>query len=109
MSSSLSAKTKKSNFTLNSNNKLKSLLKDENLNDDDLLSNENDSLHNVLSVSSDANDLYEQIDPFIDLPERFANLAFEGKKSCILTNIYSTCVTKAISHLELIQNAIDNW
>ncbi len=44
-----------------------------------------------------------------NLPEDWENLDFHRKKSCILSNIYSTCVNKAINHLEILQNAIDKW
>lgn len=33
----------------------------------------------------------------------------EKKPSCILTNVVSTCVNKASSHLELLQTLIEEW
>ena len=106
--SSTNKKSRQSNHS-----KLKSSLNDEEELDDDFLS-ENDShaLKNVLSVSTVADaDYLNELDPLvkINLPDSWASLDFERKKSCILSNIYSTCVTKAINHLELIQNAIDKW
>jgi len=49
------------------------------------------------------------LDLIAHLPENWIQLDFKNKKSCILSNIYSTCVTKAISHLEALQNCIENW
>jgi len=33
----------------------------------------------------------------------------EKKKSCNFTNVVSTCVNKASSHLELLQTLIEEW
>ena len=33
----------------------------------------------------------------------------EKKPSCTLTNVVSTCVNKASSHLELLQSLIEEW
>lgn len=44
-----------------------------------------------------------------DLPDDWTTYNFERKRSCILSNIYSTCVTKAINHLESLQLSIDKW
>ena len=49
------------------------------------------------------------LDPFNHLPPNWINFDFKRKKSCLLSSIYSTCVTKAINHLEALQNAIDSW
>ena len=43
----------------------------------------------------------------IDLPINWPEFDFHRKKSCLLSRIFSTCVTKAIHHLELVQNAIE--
>lgn len=43
------------------------------------------------------------------MPDNWTNFDFKRKKSCILSNVYSTCVTKAINHLEALQDSIDKW
>jgi hypothetical protein len=43
------------------------------------------------------------------LPENWTSYDFNRKKSCLLTNIYSTCVTKAINHLDLLQSSMEKW
>ncbi|CAF2707819.1 unnamed protein product [Rotaria sp. Silwood2] len=46
-------------------------------------------------------------DDDFELPENWPEYDFHRKKSCVLSRIFSTCVTKAINHLELVQNAIE--
>mgnify|MGYP007021849284 CR=1 FL=1 len=43
-----------------------------------------------------------------ELPANWPDYDFHRKKSCLLNRIFSTCVTKAINHLELVQNAIED-
>lgn len=42
-----------------------------------------------------------------ELPANWPDYDFHRKKSCLLSRIFSTCVTKAINHLELVQDAIE--
>jgi hypothetical protein len=49
---------------------------------------------------------FEGDDDF-DLPANWPDYDFHRKKSCLLSRIFSTCITKAINHLELVQNAIE--
>lgn len=44
----------------------------------------------------------------LELPANWPDYDFHRKKSCLLSRIFSTCVTKAINHLELVQNAIED-
>ncbi|CAF3685099.1 unnamed protein product [Rotaria sp. Silwood1] len=46
-------------------------------------------------------------DDDFELPANWPEYDFHRKKSCVLSRIFSTCVTKAINHLELVQNAIE--
>ncbi|CAF3517427.1 unnamed protein product [Rotaria socialis] len=46
-------------------------------------------------------------DDDFELPDNWPEFDFHRKKSCLLSRIFSTCVTKAINHLELVQNAIE--
>ncbi|RNA10686.1 hypothetical protein BpHYR1_038846 [Brachionus plicatilis] len=67
------------------------------------ISTENEgSRINVISVNTN----HEKTD---ELPDDWTSYNFERKRSCILSNIYSTCVTKAINHLESLQLSIDKW
>lgn len=44
----------------------------------------------------------------LELPANWPDYDFHRKKSCLLSRIFSTCVTKAINHLELVQNTIED-
>jgi len=71
------------------------------------LSSHHSNIAQSLSISNSfRSDLQDLV---LNLPENWAQLDFKSKKSCILSNIYSTCVTKAISHLEALQNCIETW
>ncbi|CAF0745281.1 unnamed protein product [Adineta ricciae] len=43
----------------------------------------------------------------IELPANWPDYDFQRKKSCLFSRVFCTCVTKAINHLELVQNAIE--
>ncbi|CAF0724969.1 unnamed protein product [Adineta steineri] len=47
-------------------------------------------------------------DDDFQLPANWPDYDFERKKSCLFSRVFSTCVTKAINHLELVQNAIEH-
>ncbi|CAF0773603.1 unnamed protein product [Brachionus calyciflorus] len=61
---------------------------------------------NVISVNTNQ---HEFLDEMNDVPDEWMTYDFERKRSCILSNIYSTCVTNAINHLEALQISIDKW
>ncbi|UJR14680.1 hypothetical protein I4U23_001673 [Adineta vaga] len=46
-------------------------------------------------------------DDDFELPANWPDYDFQRKKSCLFSRVFCTCVTKAINHLELVQNAIE--
>ncbi|XP_059162874.1 coiled-coil domain-containing protein 178-like [Physella acuta] len=53
----------------------------------------------------------ETVDKVYPLPENWPKISQLSKRprSCVLSNISTPCVKKAVSYIELFQNAIDEW
>ncbi len=61
----------------------------------------------IFHLTKKLNFLENVDDDDFELPENWPDYDFHRKKSCLLSRIFSTCITKAINHLELVQNAIE--